>query len=334
MRAARFNTQRNPLSLEEVSVPVPGPHEILIKVKACGICHSDLHLFDGDWNFNLTPRIPGHEVAGIVATAGSQVKGFREGDPVGLSWIHSFCKKCPACKREDTALCERQEITGVTVDGGYAEYVKAPASSCIKLPPALSPEQTAPLMCAGLTAYAGLKLARIKKGERVAIHGLGGVGHLAIQIAKHQGARVVTLTRSKEKGDFALKLGSDDVINLAEKDAVSGLNELDGADVIFSSSIMPTSLGRLIPALRPNGRLIVVGGGRGTFQVNPVDLIAKRIQIIGSPVGSQKDLADVVRLAEEGKIHPVIETYPIEKVNDALTRMRYGKVRFRAVLTF
>ncbi len=334
MRAALFHTQRTPLSLEEVSVPVPGPQEILIKVKACGICHSDLHLFDGDWNFNLSPRIPGHEVAGIVAAAGSRVKGFREGDPVGLSWIHSFCKKCPACKRKDTALCERQEVTGVTVDGGYAEYVKAPASSCIKLPPALSPEEAAPLMCAGLTAYAGLKLARLKKGERVAIHGLGGVGHLAIQIAKHQGARVVTVTRSKEKADFALKLGSDDVINLAEKDAVSGLNELDGADVIFSSSIMPASLGRLIPSLRPNGRLIVVGGGRGTFQVNPVDLIAKRIQIIGSPVGSQQDLADVVKLAAEGKIHPVIEAYPVEKVNDALARMRYGKVRFRAVLTF
>lgn len=333
MKAALLHTQRKPLILENVPAPIPGPLDILIKVTACGICHSDLHLIDGDWEFHQTPRIPGHEVVGTIYSLGDQVRDFKKGDMLGLSWVNSSCQKCFSCKAGDPVLCEHQQVTGVTVNGGYAEYVNAPASAYTRIPPSLSPEQAAPLFCAGLTAFAGLKLAKIQKGEKVVIHGLGGLGHLALQIARNLGGKVITLTRSREKADLALKLGSDAVIDLSEKDAIAGLNELEGADVIFSSSIMPVSVGRLINSLRPNGRLIVVGGGRGTFQVNPIDLISRRLRIIGSPVGSQDDLKEVLKMATEGNLKSSVESYPLEKVNEALNRLRNGKVRFRAVLT-
>lgn len=334
MKAAVLHTQRKPLLLENVTNPIPGPFDLLVKVKACGICHSDLHLLDGDWEFHQTPRIPGHEIVGTVFSMGEQVLNFKKGELVGLSWVNSTCRECPSCKSGDSVLCEHQQVTGVTVNGGYAEFVTAPASAYTRIPVTLSPEKAAPLLCAGLTAFAGLKLAKPKEGENVVIHGLGGLGHLAIQIAKGYGAKVITLTRSRDKAEFALKLGSDEVIDLSVKDSVSGINELDGADVIFSSSIMPVSIGRLIHTLRPNGRLVVVGGGRGTFQVNPIDLIARRLRIIGSPVGNQEDLAEVLKMGAEGKIRPIVESFPFEKVNEALNRLRHGKVRFRAVLTF
>ncbi|MFI5304644.1 MAG: alcohol dehydrogenase catalytic domain-containing protein [Nitrospiria bacterium] len=334
MKAAVLHNQRKPLLLENIATPIPGPSDILIKVKACGICHSDLHLLDGDWEFHHTPRIPGHEIVGTVFSFGDRVKNFQKGDLVGLTWVNSTCQKCSSCKMGDPVLCEHQQVTGVTVDGGYAEYVNAPATAYTRIPSSLSPELAAPLLCAGLTAFAGLKLANLQNGESVVVHGLGGLGHLAIQIAKNQGGKVITLTRSREKADLALKLGSDAVVDLSEKDSVSGLNELNGADVIFSSSIMPVSIGRLIHSLKPNGRLIVVGGGRGTFQVNPIDLIARRLRIIGSPVGNKEDLSEVLKLGAEGKIKASVETYPLEKVNEALNRLRHGKVRFRAVLTF
>ncbi|MBI1822619.1 MAG: alcohol dehydrogenase catalytic domain-containing protein, partial [Nitrospirae bacterium] len=212
MKAALLHTQRKPLLLENVPTPVPGPHDILIKVQACGICHSDLHLLDGEWEFHQTPRIPGHEVVGTIVSMGDQVRDFKQGDPVGLTWVHSTCLKCPSCLSGDPVLCENQQVTGVTVNGGYAEYVTAPASAYTRIPTSLNPEQAAPLFCAGLTSFAGLKLAQIRKGEQVAIHGLGGLGHLAIQIAKIQGAKVITLTRSREKAELAFKLGSDEVI--------------------------------------------------------------------------------------------------------------------------
>ena len=334
MKAALLHTQRKPLSIENVSVPTPGPNDILIQVEACGICHSDLHLLDGDWEFHQTPRIPGHEVVGIVAAAGEGVGNFKKGERVGVSWVYSTCQSCASCRNGDPALCEQQQVTGVTVNGGYAEFLIAPASACTRIPRTLNPELAAPLLCAGLTAYAGLKLAGLRKGENVVIQGLGGLGHLAIQLARIQGARVITLTRSSEKGELALKLGSHDVIDLSEKDAITGINELNGADVIFSSTIMPASIGKLIQTLRPNGRLIVVGGGRGTFQVNPIDLIARRLRIIGSPVGSQGDLAEILRLGAENRVKASVETFPIDRVNEALNRLRQGRVRFRAVLKF
>jgi propanol-preferring alcohol dehydrogenase len=222
VKAALLHAQRKPLLLENVPSPTPGPLDILMKVTACGICHSDLHLIDGDWEFHQTPRIPGHEVVGTVFSMGNQVRDFKNGETVGLSWVNSSCQKCFSCKAGDPVLCEHQQVTGVTVNGGYAEYVIAPASAYTRIPSSLSPEQAAPLLCAGLTAFAGLKLANVQDGEKVVIHGLGGLGHLAIQIARNMGGKVITLTRSREKADLALKLGSDAVITSRKRTPFPG----------------------------------------------------------------------------------------------------------------
>ncbi len=333
MKAAVAYKHKAPLRIEERPTPAPGPGQVLIRVKAAGVCHSDLHIIDGDWEDVALPRVPGHEVAGYVEAVGPQVAHLKVGDRVGMPWNYSACGHCDACIEGEEGICAEHESTGVTVDGGYAEYLLAPADYATPIPVTIPYEEAAPLFCAGVTVYRGLKAASPKPGERVVVHGVGGLGHLAVQFARLAGAHVIALTRSAEKAKAALEIGAHETLLMDQGDPVLTLRELGGADIILSSVISQNEVGRLFPALADRGRFVLLGAAPGTITLDPFDLIPKRTSLIGSAVGNRKELREVLALAAQGRIRARVEMYPLEQVNEALDRVRQGKARFRAVLT-
>lgn len=330
--AAQAEAAGLPLRLVYISMATPLAGEVLIRIMACGICHSDLHLVDGDWVNGSFPIIPGHEIAGVVEAIGTDVTDVCLGDRVGIPWIYSTCGRCDACKRGDDPLCTHRETTGLTVQGGYSEFIVAPARSVVKIPDNIPYHMAAPLFCAGLTSYSGLKLAAIKPGETVAIHGVGGLGHVAIQIARHFGARVIALTRSAQKRKLCEDLGADETIVAEEENTGAILQAAGGADVVFSCTPDPSHLGNLLIGLRGNGRIVIVGAGAGTMTVRPKDLIHRRLRIMGSPVGTHADMRETLNLAAAGVIHVKVKCYSLTEVNTALSELRNGSVHFRLVL--
>ncbi len=333
MKVAVCKEPKKPLVFEEWNMPEIGEEEVLIKVHYCGVCHSDLHIVDGDWaDWVNYPTVPGHEVAGVAVKVGSKVDWIKEGDRVGMPWIYSSCEVCDYCVEGDEPLCPNHEITGITRQGGYAEYMKAPGRFVTKIPQALDLAHAAPLFCAGVTVYSALKHAGVKPDELVAVQGIGGLGHLAIQYAKAMGARVVALSHSPGKEELARKLGADHFISTAEKDPVEELKKLGGADVILTTVFDSKAIQPLLEGLAPRGRLSVVGAASEPIQVSPFDLITKRIVVTGSAVGGRKLLRETLQMAADFGIEPMIETYPFEQVNEALDALRKGKPKFRIVL--
>lgn len=332
MLAARVDKPGHPLQLIDIPAPTPSSGEVLLGIMACGVCHSDLHIIDGDWSTDFFPKIPGHEIAGRVVAVAPDVTDVRIGDRVGVPWIYSTCGSCAACLRGDDPLCVYRKTTGLTAPGGYSQFITVPARSVTTIPDAIPYHAAAPLFCAGLTSYAALKLAAISPGERVAIHGIGGLGHLALQIAKYFGAYVIALTRSEEKRRLCEALGADQTITATVQDAGERLKAAGGADVILSCTPNPSGLGDLIPGLLGNGRMVIVGAGPGDFSVRPKDLIHKRLRIMGSPVGTKSDMKEVLDLAAEGKIQVNTRCYPLAEVNAALSALRLGPIDARLVL--
>jgi propanol-preferring alcohol dehydrogenase len=326
MRAAVLREFGKPLCVEDVPVPEPGAGELLVRVHACGVCHSDLHLAEADWALlkpiTKMPLILGHEVAGTVEKTGEGVAGFVAGDRVGVPWLHWTCGTCEYCASGRETLCSKQAITGVTVDGGYAEFLLAKASHVTPIPGALTFAEAAPLLCAGLTAYKGLKAAGLKAGEKVCVFGVGGLGHLAVQIAKAKGAEVYAVDVDERKLALAKECGAD----------WAGREKPQRSHVVIVTSASKAAYEAAFKAIRKGGTLVVVGMPAEPVPFSAVSLVAGEYRIIGSAVGTREDLREMMELAGAGKVRCRFETRPLEDAGHALEDLKAGRVNGRIVL--
>ena len=336
MKAAVLHEYKQPLAIETVDTPTLAADEVLIKVEACGVCHSDLHLAEGDWQQLLRiikkPLIPGHEVAGRVVARGEAVTTLDIGDRVGVAWVYWTCGECDLCREGQENLCRNQLITGAMVDGGFAEFIKAKASHALRVPEALSSAEAAPLFCAGVTVYRAVKRAEISAGERLAVFGIGGLGHLAVQVARHFGARVIAVDVSEAKLELARSFGAEMTINAATDDPVKALRKLGGVYAAVVTSGAKAAYDAAFYAVRPGGRLIVVG-----MPAEPLTfpaIMMREITITSAATGTREDLGEVLQLAAEGRLRCLIETARLEAINEIFDAMRAGKITGRVVLTF
>ena len=336
MRAAVLHEFKRPLEIEEIERPSPGAGEVLIEVEACGVCHSDLHVADGDWSqfaqIVKKPLILGHEIAGHVVETGEGVQDLSVGDRVGVPWLYWSCGECDSCREGYENLCVKQKITGVTVDGGYAEFVKAPASHATKIPAGLSSFEAAPLFCAGVTVYRALKKGRIVPGRRLGIFGIGGLGHLAVQIGRELGAEIIAIDVSDEKLALAKSLGASATFNAASTEAGKQLKKQGGVHVALVTSASKAAYETAFYALRPTGTLLVVGLPAENICFPPIMMAAAEVSIYASAVGTRQDLAEVLALGARGKVHCQVATRPLTQANEVLEELRRGQVSGRIVL--
>jgi len=317
----------------EREIPKPGSREVRIQVKACGICHSDVLTKDGAWPGIQYPRVPGHEVAGIVDELGAGVSEWKPGQRVGVGWHGGHDGTCLSCRRGDFRNCENLKIPGISYDGGYQQYMVAPAEALVAVPDTLSDVEAAPLLCAGITTFNSLRHSGALPGDLVAVQGIGGLGHLGIQFASKFGYRVAAVGRGSETGDLAKKLGANIYIDSTASNAAKALQKLGGARVILATAPSSKAMSELIDGLGPNGKLLVVGADFSPIEETPLQLITGSRTIQGWATGSPADEEDTLRFAELSGVRPMIETYPLEKAAEAYTRMLSGKAQFRVVLT-
>jgi propanol-preferring alcohol dehydrogenase len=336
MRAAVLHDFKQPLSVEQVERPAPAPDEVLIKVEACGVCHSDLHIAEGDWPQMLKiikrPLIPGHEVVGRVVEKGESVSELDVGDRVGVAWIHWTCGECELCKEGLENLCPAQQITGATVDGGFAEFIKAKATHALKVPDGLTPEEAAPLFCAGVTTYRAIKNAQVTRGQRVAVFGVGGLGHLAVQIARSFGAEVIAADISDEKLELARSLGAGRVVNVTAPDAVKQFRALGGAHAAIVTSAAKAAYDMAFNSLRPGGTLVVVGLPAEPLTFPAILMVGRETRVVSSAVGTREDLRGVLGLAAAGDLRCHLEARPLDEINEIFDRMRGAQLAGRIVL--
>jgi alcohol dehydrogenase, propanol-preferring len=336
MKAAILREFKAPLSIEEVDRPKPEAHDVLIEVEACGVCHSDLHVADADWPqlvpITKRPLILGHEIAGRVAEKGASVTHLQIGDRVGVPWVHWTCGECEFCREGNENLCVKQQITGVTVDGGYAEFVKAPASHALKIPEGLSCVDAAPLFCAGVTVYRSMRQAKMQPGQRLAVFGVGGLGHLAVQIGVGLGAKVTAIDVSDEKLAQAQRLGASATLNAASVNVVKELRRAGGVHAAIVTSATKAAYDAAFPCVRPTGMLLVVGLPAQSLCFPAIQMAALEVRIQASSVGTRADLREVLALAAAGKVRCQTATRTLAQVNEALQQLRDGQVSGRLVL--
>jgi len=337
MKAAVLHEFKKPLVIEEVTRPAPGPGEVLIEVEACGVCHSDLHVADGDWKqfagIVKKPLILGHEIVGRVVERGSTVQDLQPGDRVGVPWVHWTCGVCEFCRGGNENLCIKRAITGVTVDGGYAEFAKAPASHAMKIPSNLSAKEVAPLFCAGVTVFRALKHAKILAGQSLAVFGVGGLGHIAIQIGRGFGAEVTAIDISDEKLAQAKSLGASHTLNAALSDAVKELRGKGGVHVAIVTSAAKAAYEMAFYGLRPTGTLLVVGLPAEDIAFPPIMMAAGEIRVQATAVGTRDDLREVLAMAAAGKVRCQVTSRPLAHANEVLEDLRHGRIAGRVVLT-
>jgi alcohol dehydrogenase, propanol-preferring len=336
MKAAVLQAFKTPLSLEEVARPQTGADDVLIEVEVCGVCHSDLHVADGDWTqfarIVKKPLILGHEIVGRVVERGAAVESVQVGERVGVPWVQWTCGQCEFCREGNENVCVKQRITGVTVDGGYAEYAKAPASHVVKIPETLSSEQAAPLLCAGVTVHRALKQAKIRAGQRLAVFGVGGLGHIAVQIGRAAGAEVTAIDVSEEKLALAKSLGATRTLNAAQTDVVKEVRGSGGVHVALVTSAAKSAYDMAFYCVRPTGTLLVVGLPAKDVSFPPILMAAGEIQIKASAVGTREDLREVLAMGAAGKIHCQVTTRPLSDVQEVLGQLSRGEVSGRVVL--
>jgi len=337
MKAAVLHEFGRPLVVEEVPAPTPQPDEVLIEVEACGVCHSDLHIIDGDQaGYRASTKqllIPGHEVVGRIVERGTSVDGLEVGDRVGAAWMHWSCGECVPCREGLENLCRRSVVTGLMVDGGYAEFMRAKASHVLPVPETLEAAEAAPLFCAGVTVYRALKNAGAASGRRVAVFGVGGLGHLAVQIARAFGAEVLAFDVNEDKLETARALGAAEVINASDSEALKGVRRSGGVNVAVVTSAAKAAYDSAFRCLRPGGVLSVVGLPAEPLTFSALAIVSGESRIMGSAIGTREDLKATLDLAAAGKIRCHVETMPLSRVNEALERMRRGEIDGRIVLT-
>lgn len=335
MRAAVVHAFGEPLTIDEVPVPTPGPGEILVKVEASGVCHTDLHAARGDWPVRPAPPfIPGHEGAGFVAALGPGVTGVKEGDAVGVPWLHSACGRCTYCTTGWETLCEAQRNTGYSVNGTFAEYVIARADFVGHLPADVDFAAIAPILCAGVTTYKGLKETEARPGEWVAISGIGGLGHVAVQYAKAMGLHVAAVDVDPGKLALAKRLGADLAFDGRDPDAVAALirETGGGAHGVLVTAVSTPAFAQAIAMARRHGTVALVGLPPGDFPLPIFPVVLKRITVRGSIVGTRQDLAEAIAFAVEGKVTASVTVEPLDRINDIFARMEAGRIEGRIVL--
>lgn len=337
MRAAVMQGFGEPLALTDLPMPQPLADEVLVQVQACGVCHSDLHIIDGDTpGFKAgtkTQLIPGHEVVGTVLARGAEVSHLAIGQRVGVAWLHHACGQCEQCREGLENLCRKGTVTGMTVDGGYAEFMRAKASHALPIPDSLSSAAAAPLFCAGVTSYRALRNAGVHAGQRVAVVGVGGLGHLAVQIAKAFGAEVIALDVAEDKLAKARELGADHAFDARAPETPKAIRALGGAHVVVVTSAARAAYDLAMKCLRPAGTLSVVGLPPEPLSFGALQLVGGEFRIVGSAVGTREDLEATLALAAAGQLHCEHETQPLEAVNEVLARLRAGRFNGRMVLT-
>jgi propanol-preferring alcohol dehydrogenase len=334
MRAAVVREFKTPLSIEDMPMPRPDSDEVLIKVEACGVCHSYLHLAEGDWLRKLIkqPLIPGHEVVGRVVERGDAVSNLEVGDRVGVAWVHWTCGECEFCLEGNENLCGSQTITGASVDGGFAEFIKAKASHALKVPEALNAVEAAPLFCAGVTVYRAIRKAELRPGQRVAVFGIGGLGHLAVQIAKSLGAEVTAVDIAEDKLELARSVGADHTLNAATEDVPKYFRRMGGVHAAVVTSAAKKAYDQAFYSIRSGGALVVVGMPAEDLSFPAI--MMREIKVMSSATGTREEQRDVLNLAAAGKLRCRVESRSLDEINEIFDEMRRGEISGRAVLTF
>jgi propanol-preferring alcohol dehydrogenase len=338
MKAAVVTSFTAPLEVQDIPIPQPGAGQVLIRMETCGLCHTDIHAAHGDWPVKPTPPFtPGHEGVGVVETLGAGVTERQIGDRVAIAWLGHACGSCRYCVSGWETLCEQQQNSGYSVNGAFAEYAVADARYVVPVPEGVSSLDAAPLSCAGVTTYKAVKVAKIVPAERVAVFGIGGLGHLAIQYARLMGAQVIAVDVEKSKLDLALELGADHVVNARETDPVAAIQALGGADVAIALAVHPSAFEQAFNSLNRGGRLVCVAlpaETEGTMQVPIFDTVLKGISIIGSIVGTRQDLAEVFELHAAGRTKVIAIGRKIDDVNTCVDDVLAGAVPARIVFEF
>jgi D-arabinose 1-dehydrogenase-like Zn-dependent alcohol dehydrogenase len=333
MKAAQVPKPGADFEIVEREIPKPGTGQVRIKVQACGVCHSDVLTKEGSWPGIQYPRVPGHEVAGIVDEVGAGVSDWKKGQRVGVGWHGGQDNTCRECRRGDFRNCRNLKVCGISYDGGYQQYMVAPVEALVAIPDGLSDVDAAPLLCAGITTYNALRHSGALPGDLVAVQGIGGLGHLGIQFANKFGYKVAAIGRGSENAALAKKLGASVYLDTTTTNAAEALQKMGGARVILATAPSSKAMSELIDGLGPNGELMVVGATLDAIEVTPLQLITGSKTIQGWASGTPADSEDTLNFAEMSGVRPMIETYPLEEAAEAYARMMSGKAEFRVVLT-
>ena len=333
MKTVQVSKPGGNFELVEKNIPEPGRSQVRIKVEACGICHSDALVKEGLWPGLQYPRVPGHEIAGRIDAVGADVANWKPGQRVGVGWHGGHDFTCDACRRGDFINCQNEQIAGINYDGGYQEYMVAPAEAVAAIPDELPAPEAAPLLCAGITVFNALRNSGARAGDLVAVQGIGGLGHLGVQYARQMGFRTFAIGRGKDKEPLARKLGAHHYVDTAAGDPAAELQKFGGAHVILATAPDSKSMSALVNGLTKSGKLVVVGASSDPITVTPLQLIGGRTSLQGWASGIATDSEDTMRFSVLSGVRPMIEKYPLEKAAEAYQQMVSGRARFRVVLT-
>jgi D-arabinose 1-dehydrogenase-like Zn-dependent alcohol dehydrogenase len=333
MKAAQISKPGGDWELVEREIPEPGAGQVRVKVEACGICHSEFVVKEGLWPGLQYPRVPGHEVAGRIDAVGDNVVEWKKGQRVGVGWHGGHCFVCEQCRRVDFAMCVNRKVTGIDFDGGYAEYMIAPAAALAAIPDELPAEEVGPFMCAGVTVYNALRHSGARGGDVVAVLGIGGLGHLGVQYSRQMGFKTIAIGRGKDKAALAKKLGAHHYIDSGAGDAAAELQKLGGARVILATAPNAKAISALVNGLSVRGTLVMPAAPTEPLTVSPMPLFLGNRSVAGWYSGTARDSQDTLEFSALTGVHPMIEKYPLSRVAEAYERMHSGKVRFRVVLS-
>jgi D-arabinose 1-dehydrogenase-like Zn-dependent alcohol dehydrogenase len=333
MKAVQVPKPGGNFEIVERAIPKPGAGQARVKVQACGVCHSDSFTKEGLWPGIQYPRVPGHEIVGVIDELGAGVSAWKKGQRVGVGWHGGHDNTCRQCRRGDFKNCENLQVPGISYDGGYAQFMVAPADVLVAIPDTLADAEAAPLLCAGITTFDALRRTTAMPGDLVAVQGVGGLGHLAIQFANKFGYNVAAIGRGADTAALAQKLGASLYVDTESTNATEALQKMGGARVILATAPSSKAMSELVNGLGPNGELIVIGVSPDPIEVTPVQLIVGSKRIQGYASGAPADADDTLRFSELTGVRPMVETFSLENASQAYERMMSGTVRFRAVLT-